>query len=145
MSHPVREPDDDCILIEQDIETIDLTIDDNDQKPHSPAVSPPVIKTFCVSGAYQSPHPSSLLNSSSKTGSVASGSGVSFKGSFQAVNIEINCAICLESVKTGIPVSTTCGHLFCKICIERALRINQFCPICKKVLAKKNPFHPVYF
>ena len=40
---------------------------------------------------------------------------------------EIQCAICHERVLD--PVSTPCGHNFCKLCLERWLRRSYKCPL----------------
>ncbi|CAI8036809.1 Uncharacterized protein STK_23830 [Geodia barretti] len=39
------------------------------------------------------------------------------------------CPICLEKYLS--PVSTKCDHTFCKHCIERSLKNDPYCPICK--------------
>lgn len=54
--------------------------------------------------------------------------------------IKINCPICLESVKEREPISTMCGHVFCKACIQAAMVTVKKCPMCKKNLPAKNPF-----
>lgn len=40
-----------------------------------------------------------------------------------------NCAICLEPFET--PVLTNCGHIFCKECLEMALKHTHSCPNCR--------------
>ncbi|XP_061858904.1 E3 ubiquitin/ISG15 ligase TRIM25 isoform X2 [Colius striatus] len=48
---------------------------------------------------------------------------------------ELSCPICLSLYKN--PVSLSCGHSFCKLCIQKALGAQQqsktpyFCPMCK--------------
>ena len=44
----------------------------------------------------------------------------------------LECPICLDVFK--MPVKTKCGHVFCKGCIEEALRHDPYCPTCKKPL-----------
>lgn len=44
----------------------------------------------------------------------------------------IECPICLDVFK--MPLKTKCGHMFCKGCIEEALRHDSYCPTCKKPL-----------
>lgn len=56
----------------------------------------------------------------------------------------ISCPICLESIIKREPVSTNCGHLFCKNCIQQALQNVKKCPMCKKSLPGKSPFHKIY-
>ncbi|XP_026836393.1 putative protein TPRXL [Drosophila erecta] len=41
-----------------------------------------------------------------------------------------NCPVCLEDVREREPVSTNCGHVFCKKCIERAIANGRMCPLC---------------
>uniref|UniRef100_A0A8C6TCD0 Uncharacterized protein n=1 Tax=Neogobius melanostomus TaxID=47308 RepID=A0A8C6TCD0_9GOBI len=55
------------------------------------------------------------------------------------------CSICLEVFSE--PVSTPCGHNFCKRCISQTWDTNEscFCPLCKEVFStrpqlKKNTF-----
>lgn len=40
----------------------------------------------------------------------------------------MRCHICKEYLKS--PVLTTCGHIFCSICIRRNLSVSQKCPLC---------------
>ncbi|XP_034721392.1 E3 ubiquitin-protein ligase TRIM39-like [Etheostoma cragini] len=51
------------------------------------------------------------------------------------------CSICLD-VFTD-PVSTSCGHNFCKTCITKHWDTNDqyLCPLCKKVFDKKPELH----
>lgn len=62
----------------------------------------------------------------------------------QANAIKYSCPICLESVKNREPVSTMCGHVFCKACIRAALQQAKKCPMCKKNLNAKNPFIQIF-
>eukprot|EP00099_Drosophila_melanogaster_P003174 NP_001163003.1 elfless, isoform B [Drosophila melanogaster] len=41
-----------------------------------------------------------------------------------------NCPVCLEDVREKLPVSTNCGHVFCKACIKRAVDTGRVCPLC---------------
>ncbi len=59
-------------------------------------------------------------------------------------SIHYNCPICLESVKNREPVTTICGHVFCKPCIRMAIQGNRKCPMCKKTLNARTPFFPIY-
>ncbi|TID15015.1 hypothetical protein CANINC_004686 [Pichia inconspicua] len=40
----------------------------------------------------------------------------------------LRCQICKELLQA--PVLTTCGHVFCSICIRRNLTVSQNCPLC---------------
>jgi hypothetical protein len=56
----------------------------------------------------------------------------------------LKCTICLTLAgeKTQL-CSTVCGHIFCKPCLEEALRISKNCPNCRKKLGKKS-YHPIF-
>jgi endogenous inhibitor of DNA gyrase (YacG/DUF329 family) len=63
----------------------------------------------------------------------------------QQEKVQIECPICLESVVNREPVSTICGHIYCKDCLVNSLKITtKKCPTCKKQLKGKNSFHPLY-
>ncbi|XP_039516781.1 zinc-binding protein A33-like [Pimephales promelas] len=54
-----------------------------------------------------------------------------------ALNEELQCSICLE-VFTD-PVTTPCGHNFCKTCLIKCWTNTQtcFCPLCKEKFSKR--------
>lgn len=87
-----------------------------------------------------SPYVSPAAASSPKTPAART---VSFDDSLNASQLsgfKISCPICLESVKERDPISTMCGHVFCKACIQAAMRTVKKCPMCKKNLGNKNPY-----
>jgi len=45
--------------------------------------------------------------------------------------------------KSGRLASTTCGHVFCEECIQRQIKENRMCPVCRKKLALKD-MHPLF-
>lgn len=45
---------------------------------------------------------------------------------------EFECAVCMKLLLD--PVSTSCGHTFCKTCIERSLDFRTQCPLCRATL-----------
>ncbi|KAF8794442.1 Breast cancer type 1 susceptibility protein like [Argiope bruennichi] len=49
----------------------------------------------------------------------------------------LECSICLELLKN--PVSTGCGHFFCRFCITETLQSNYRapCPLCKKSFTRR--------
>ncbi|KAJ3446572.1 elfless isoform b [Anaeramoeba flamelloides] len=53
------------------------------------------------------------------------------------------CCICLERIKEN-SVSTACGHIFHRGCIEEWLDIEKICPYCKTRQTKRN-IHNIYF
>ncbi|KAK9954733.1 hypothetical protein ABG768_016779 [Culter alburnus] len=54
-----------------------------------------------------------------------------------ALNEELQCSICLE-VFTD-PVTTPCGHNFCRTCLSKCWTNTQtcFCPLCKETFSKR--------
>ncbi|XP_038216847.1 LON peptidase N-terminal domain and RING finger protein 1-like [Zerene cesonia] len=49
---------------------------------------------------------------------------------------DIECPICKETFTT--PITTPCGHMFCKLCIECHLFYNSTCPLCVAPLNRFN-------
>eukprot|EP00127_Corallochytrium_limacisporum_P000503 Clim_evm5s15 gene=Clim_evmTU5s15 len=49
----------------------------------------------------------------------------------------VRCAICWADVPST-PVSTPCGHFYCKECISHALQNRQVCPICSEKITKRS-------
>lgn len=48
----------------------------------------------------------------------------------------LKCSICCDVLEK--PVTTTCGHTFCKKCLYRSMTINdQSCPLCKHHLGAR--------
>lgn len=45
------------------------------------------------------------------------------------------CSICIE-VTEGEQITTECGHVFCKECIETHLKTSNQCPICRQIITK---------
>ena len=46
------------------------------------------------------------------------------------VEPEFECQICMDLLVE--PITTICGHTFCKICLIRYLRTKLNCPMCRK-------------
>uniref|UniRef100_A0A3P9Q9D3 E3 ubiquitin-protein ligase TRIM21-like n=1 Tax=Poecilia reticulata TaxID=8081 RepID=A0A3P9Q9D3_POERE len=49
----------------------------------------------------------------------------------------LTCSICMDIFSN--PVTTPCGHSFCRTCLELSIspyRVNDMCPLCKKHLNK---------
>ena len=61
----------------------------------------------------------------------------------------ILCGICredefyLQAHKHSL-VSTHCGHIFCKPCLDLSLTKYKCCPICRKGLPSKSPYHVIF-
>lgn len=52
-----------------------------------------------------------------------------------------SCAICLDTITQM--TATTCGHVFCKVCIEEAITAHKMCPICRARLTYHR-IHPLF-
>lgn len=52
-----------------------------------------------------------------------------------------HCPICL--CQWTSPVSTLCGHIFCKSCIAQWVKVTKSCPVCKAGAAKLKT-HPIF-
>ncbi|XP_059045756.1 uncharacterized protein LOC131841450 [Achroia grisella] len=46
---------------------------------------------------------------------------------------DVECVLCFETLRN--PVTTSCGHTYCRICVERAIDYNLPCPLCKRSMA----------
>ena len=61
----------------------------------------------------------------------------------------ILCGICredefyLQAHKRSL-VSTHCGHIFCKPCLDLSLTKYKCCPICRKPLTSKAAYHVIF-
>jgi Ring finger domain len=157
-----NQDDDDVILIPQNIETIDLCtqavilprFEHNEviDITESPVTAPRVRRTARnVRNARENiaPYESGRSNNSSspKTSTpVSKPPTVPFDDTFNASQMQriaISCPICFDSVVSKNPVSTKCGHIFCKSCLNAALASNRTCPMCKKKVLK-NDFHDIF-
>lgn len=62
----------------------------------------------------------------------------------QHINLfKVNCPVCHCRIHTYRIYSTACGHLFCKRCLMRCLRIKPECPTCRNSLGPED-YHMVY-
>jgi SNF2 family DNA or RNA helicase len=51
------------------------------------------------------------------------------------LDLEQNCSICFDELSN--PSLTSCGHIFCKECLEMCLQVKKLCPMCKTDLTGK--------
>lgn len=59
-------------------------------------------------------------------------------------DIGFKCLVCYEIISNSLePVSTKCGHLFCKECLTKCINIKKKCPVCQKTLNHKS-YHRIY-
>lgn len=55
----------------------------------------------------------------------------------------LKCSICIDVLQE--PVTTTCGHTFCKKCLDRHMTINDLvCPLCQQHLKLKPKVNIVF-
>ncbi|KAJ2952566.1 hypothetical protein O0L34_g6888 [Tuta absoluta] len=62
---------------------------------------------------------------------------------FTRVFVKIRCPICFKTFGKEPAVSTACGHVFCKDCLETWLKDHNRCPVCSLSCRKKD-HHTVY-
>lgn len=48
------------------------------------------------------------------------------------------CPVCFEDYRKLDPMSTQCGHIFCKECIIKSIEMKKQCPICAKDATEDN-------
>ena len=46
------------------------------------------------------------------------------------------CPICSDIITEEKVVTTSCGHLFCKPCLEQWMNVGDTCPTCRKYQKK---------
>jgi Lon protease-like protein len=51
----------------------------------------------------------------------------------EAVRVEMDCQICYALYLD--PLTTTCGHTFCRHCLQRVLGTSRHCPVCRRALS----------
>ncbi len=51
------------------------------------------------------------------------------------IDLEQNCSICFDTMQN--PSLTSCGHMFCKNCLDMCLKVKKSCPMCKANLEGK--------
>lgn len=68
----------------------------------------------------------------SSTGSSAGKRKRADAGALPSALAELNCAICAKLLHE--PVTTPCGHTFCRACLARALDFRDACPLCRAVV-----------
>lgn len=58
--------------------------------------------------------------------------------------LKLKCAVCMDDPIKKEPTTTICGHIFCKKCIFRAIKISKKCPLCNKKINSTSQVHRVY-
>jgi len=151
--------DDDVEIIEQHVEVIDLCTQAPVGPPRafntneiievadSPAINPRrnrrAIGPANRATPYAIPTTSPPTSSARRRLNAAHGLNDSQNQS-QTERIALTCPVCLESIVKRTPVSTTCGHLFCRACLVAAIKNSKICPMCRGKLTGKAPFHNVH-
>jgi len=58
----------------------------------------------------------------------------------EAARAEMDCQVCYALFCD--PVTTPCGHTFCRRCLQRVLDYARLCPICRRVLTVEPMLYP---
>lgn len=60
---------------------------------------------------------------------------------FEAVDANLECSLCLKLFFE--PITTACGHTFCRECLGRSVDHASHCPLCRTALHLDPDTHPV--
>jgi len=107
-------------------------------RPASPVQSSSSSSSSSSASTPSPPHPSSSstsLNISEKKS--ADTESADNKKHLKA----LECAVCLGEMRQV--TATTCGHVFCLLCIRKTIQVMKCCPLCKKKLTLRS-IHPLY-
>lgn len=58
----------------------------------------------------------------------------------EMVRTEMDCQVCYALFLD--PMTTTCGHTYCRTCIHRILDHSNLCPICRRAISIQAPVNP---
>ncbi|KAI5928348.1 ATP-dependent protease La domain-containing protein [Camillea tinctor] len=61
----------------------------------------------------------------------------------ESVRAEMDCQVCYALFLD--PMTTTCGHTFCRSCLQRILDHSHLCPICRRELSMQSRLDPQSF
>lgn len=50
----------------------------------------------------------------------------------------LECIVCYNHVSLNMAVETACHHVFCKSCLNKWLRRNHTCPLCRSALRNQD-------
>jgi E3 ubiquitin-protein ligase RNF4 len=153
----IIEEDDDVILIPQNIETIDLctqvlpiprriheeVIDITNSPSMEVSHAGPVRRRNNRRSSQLDQAPINLQTASTSN-STQRKLDLSESLNDSQPKLTLTCPICLDTIINRSPVSTICGHLFCKNCIIQALMNVKKCPMCKKALGGRKPYFDIY-
>jgi len=53
-----------------------------------------------------------------------------FEGGLNLAGIDFSCPVCTELLYK--PVTTPCGHTFCKLCLDMSFSYKRCCPMCRE-------------
>ena len=66
---------------------------------------------------------------------------LSYRANYRAIDSSVvdssdyECPLCMRLLWQ--PITTPCGHTFCRVCLDRTLDHNSVCPMCKSAEVKK--------
>ncbi|KFX99403.1 hypothetical protein O988_03882 [Pseudogymnoascus sp. VKM F-3808] len=61
----------------------------------------------------------------------------------EKIRSEFDCQICYAIYLD--PLTTTCGHTFCRKCLQRVLDHSSYCPICRRLLDLSHTISPTQY
>lgn len=61
----------------------------------------------------------------------------------EKIRSEFDCQICYAIYLD--PLTTTCGHTFCRKCLQRVLDHSSYCPICRRLLDLSHNISPTQY
>lgn len=67
-----------------------------------------------------------------------------FQANVDRKYLMLRCPICLDNLHVKAAVSTKCGHVFCRNCLQRALALSPYCPACRKTALQFQGYHALY-
>ncbi|CAG8890840.1 unnamed protein product [Penicillium egyptiacum] len=75
-------------------------------------------------------------DSTTPAGSIESQDLIQFQTLRERLRAELDCQVCYSLVLD--PMTTPCGHTFCRNCVARVLDHTDLCPICRRKLGMPN-------
>lgn len=159
-----EEDDDDVMLIPQHIETIDLCSENLFEmpRPYFPHLGSEVIEIEDSPASRRRETPEIVMRpprTETRTSPYQASAAAKKKSlpkprpmnlddsqiDEPSQRVKITCPICLDSSMKKKLVSTKCGHIYCEDCLKLALQNLKKCPVCRKALTGRDPYHPIFF
>lgn len=58
---------------------------------------------------------------------------------------QINCPICMDKINKDSIIITKCGHLYCRNCLLKSLKVKENCPICRENIKEESDYITIHF